>query len=184
MKPVTALSRLSQVLDLFTEWSGRAVSWLCLLMMALTCVVVVMRYFLEIGSIALQESVTYLHAALFMLAAAYTLKRGGHVRVDIFYTRFSPRTQALVDALGSLLLLIPVCLFILWSSWDYVAGAWAVRETSTESAGLPWIYVLKSLLIIMPITLILQGIAELIKNLLFYFDNGGSHTGETREGML
>ena len=182
------LEKLARAIDSFTEWTGRIISWLTLAMMALTCIVVVMRYFLETGSIALQESVTYMHALVFLLGAAYTLKRGGHVRVDILYQKFSPRIQALIDALGALFFLIPVCLLILIFSWDYVANSWEVREVSKETQGLPWVYLLKTLLLVMPITMLLQGIAEIIKNLLFFFKLGGDHTHdlqqEQQEGMV
>jgi len=181
---IRSLEKMAQYIDLFTEWTGRIIAWLTLGMMVLTCIVVVMRYFLETGSIALQEAVTYMHALVFLMGAAFTLKRGGHVRVDILYQKFSPRTQALVDALGTLLFLIPVCLLILIFSWDYVINSWEVREVSKEAQGLPWVYLLKSLLLVMPITMLLQGIAEIIKNLLFFFKLGGKHTGEQLEGMV
>ncbi|MEZ5530566.1 MAG: TRAP transporter small permease subunit [Porticoccaceae bacterium] len=181
---IRALDSLARAIDCFTEWTGRLIAWLTLAMMLLTCAVVVMRYFLETGSIALQESVTYLHSLLFLMGAAYTLKRGGHVRVDILYQRFSPKTQALIDAIGTLLFLIPVCLLILLLCWDYVANSWAIREVSKEARGLPWVYLLKSLLLIMPVTLLLQGLAEFIKNTLFFFGLGGTHVGEQQEGMV
>ena len=181
---IQILEKLARGIDCFTEWTGRIIAWLTFAMMALTCTVVVMRYFLETGSIALQESVTYMHALVFLLGAAYTLKRGGHVRVDILYQKFSPRTQALIDALGALFFLIPVCLLILIFSWDYVASSWKVYEVSKETQGLPWVYLLKTLLLIMPVTMLLQGIAEIIKNLLFFFKLGGDHTGEQQEGMV
>lgn len=178
------LESLARGIDCFTEWTGKLVAWLTLAMMALTCLVVVMRYFLQSGSIALQESVTYLHALVFLLGAAFTLKRGGHVRVDIFYQHYSPRIKALVDALGGLLFLIPVCLLILLFCWEYVENSWAIREVSKEAKGLPWVYLLKTLLIVMPVTLLLQGIAELIKNLLFFFGLTQIQTIEHQEHLL
>lgn len=154
-------------IDWFTEVSGRAIAWLTLAMMAITCAVVVMRYVLGASAIALQESVVYLHAAVFMLGAAFALKRDGHVRVDILYRRLSPRAQALIDFAGGLLFLIPVCALIFWLSWDYVLNSWTTRETSSESTGLPWVYALKTLMLVMPATLLAQGIAEILRNLLF-----------------
>ena len=94
-------------IDRFTELTGRALSWLTMLMVALVVAIVVGRYFLGLGSIALQESVTYLHAMVFMLGLAFTLKRGGHVRVDIFYRNYSVRRRALVDLIGGILFLVP-----------------------------------------------------------------------------
>jgi TRAP-type mannitol/chloroaromatic compound transport system permease small subunit len=127
----------------------------------------VLRYGFDSGSIALQESVTYMHAMLFMLGAAYTLRQNGHVRVDIFYQRFSRRGRAWVDLLGTLVLLIPVCLFILSSSFDYVADAWSVKEGSREAGGLPYVYWLKSVILLMPLLLLLQGLIWLLRNGLF-----------------
>lgn len=168
---------LARLIDRFTDTTGAVIAWLSLALVITTFAVVVMRYVFGTGSIALQESVTYLHAALFMLAMGYTLKQGGHVRVDVFYRRFSPRTRALVDIAGGLLFLLPVSILILVFSWDYVGNSWAIRETSGDANGLPWVYLLKTLLLIMPVTLILQGIAEILNNLLFVLGHGG-HTSE------
>ena len=107
-----------------------------------------------------------MHAALFLIGAAYTLKHQGHVRVDIFYHRFSPRLQAWVDLFGTLLLLLPVCLFIFVVSWDYVAQSWALHEGSREAGGLNGVYLLKSLILVMAGLLLLQGLAMAIRNLL------------------
>jgi TRAP-type mannitol/chloroaromatic compound transport system permease small subunit len=158
---------LALSIDHFTEWTGRIIAWLTLAMVALTCAIVLMRYFFETGSIALQEAVTYLHAVVFLAGAAFTLKRKGHVSVDIFYQNFSPRTQAVIEILGALFFLLPVCLLILIFSWDYVASSWAINESSREAGGLPWLYLLKTLLLLMPATIMLQGLSEVIKNILF-----------------
>ena len=112
------------------EWVGKTISWLTLFMVITTFVVVILRYAFDIGWIALQESVSYMHALVFMLGTAYTLKHNGHVRVDIFYQRCSVKTQAWIDCIGTLLLLMPVTGFIIWSSWGYVADSWAVQESS------------------------------------------------------
>jgi TRAP-type mannitol/chloroaromatic compound transport system permease small subunit len=135
-------------------------------MVAMVMTVVVTRYFLSVGSIALQESVTYLHCMIFMLGLAFTLKNDAHVRVDIFYRNFSLRTQALVNLAGTLLFLMPVCGLLVFTSWDYVLASWAIGETSVENNGLPFVYGLKILMLLMPATLILQGSAEIIRNAL------------------
>jgi TRAP-type mannitol/chloroaromatic compound transport system permease small subunit len=160
------LSGLVRRIDRFTEVSGRLLSWLTIAMVVLVVVVVVTRYFLEMGSIALQESVTYLHATVFMLGLAFTLKRGGHVRVDIFYRNYSERTKALVNLIGGLLFLTPFCVLIFVSSWDYVLASWAILEASSENDGIAAIYLLKTLMLVMPVTLLLQGIAEILRALL------------------
>lgn len=142
------------------------ISWLTLLLVALVISVVLFRYFLGIGSIAIQESVSYVHAIIFMLGLAYTLQRDGHVRVDIFYREFSARRKALVDLLGTALFLLPFCGLILFSSWDYVMASWSIKETSSETDGIAAVYLLKTLMIIMPATLALQGIAQIIESIL------------------
>jgi len=160
------LERIAGFIDGLNEWTGRLIAWLTLAMVLITCTVVVLRYAFDLGWIAMQESVTYLHALVFMLGAAYTLKHDGHVRVDILYRKLSPRGQAWVDLLGALLLLLPVCGFIFWVSWDYVAASWSLLEGSRDAGGLPLVYLLKSAIPAMAALLILQGIAQALRNLL------------------
>lgn len=171
-------------IDSFTDLTGRAVSWLTLLMVVLTVVIVVLRYYFESGSIALQESITYLHGVVFMLGIAFTLQRGGHVRVDIFYRGFSAQKKALVDFIGGILFLLPVCLLIFIFSWDYVMASWAIGETSEERSGIAGIYLLKTLLLLMPATLILQGIAETLRNLLVLLNKSDVAVADHIEPML
>ncbi|UTF58955.1 TRAP transporter small permease subunit [Gilvimarinus sp. DA14] len=147
-------------LDVITEWTGRGCAWLTLLMVLATLAVVLVRRFLGLGSIGLQESVIYMHAAVFLLGAGYALKHSEQVRVDIFYRRFTPRTRAWVDALGTLLFLLPLCVFTAAISWSYVLGSWQVGEISTDAGGLPFVYLLKSLLLLFSASLLLAGLAE------------------------
>ncbi len=149
------IERLGNVLNVF--------------MIALVCVVIIVvigRYFFDIGSIALQELTTYLHATIFMLGISYTLKHDEHVRVDIFYRNFSEKRQALVNVIGGLMFIFPMSIFIGWSSWDYVLASWSIMETSTENNGLPFIYLLKTVMLIMPFLLAIQGLITVAKNLL------------------
>ena len=125
---------------------GRTVAWACLLVVVVQFTVVVMRYVFGLGSIWLTETIIYGHAALFMLASAWTLREGGHVRVDIFYADAGPRRRALIDLCGALLLLLPFMLVLLWFALPYVARSWAILETSRETSGLPWVYLLKTLI--------------------------------------
>jgi TRAP-type mannitol/chloroaromatic compound transport system permease small subunit len=159
------LHRLSLALGRVALVVGQLAAWLALLLVLVTFAVVVLRYLFATGSIAMQESILYLHASLFLLGAAYTLKRDGHVRVDIFYRDFSPRRKALVDLLGTLLLLLPVCGFLLWVSLDYVASAWSLREASPETGGLPFVYLLKTLIPVAAGLLIVQGLSQALDNL-------------------
>lgn len=160
------LLRTSQLIDSLNEKIGIAVSWLTLFMVIITFIVVVLRYLFNIGWIAMQESITYMHAIVFMLGAAYTLKHEGHVRVDILYRGMSSRAQAWANLLGTLFLLLPVCGFITYISWDYVAASWHVLETSQEAGGLPLVFLLKTVIMVMAVLMVLQGISIVIRNLL------------------
>ena len=154
-------------LDTFSRFTGRAVSWLTLVMVLVTFVVVIMRYVFDAGLIWLQESVTWMHAVVFMLGAAYTLQSEDHVRVDVFYRDMSARRRAFVDSAGVVLFLLPLCLFLAWQSWDFVAASWSLREASRESGGLPYPFVplLKSVLVLMPVMVGLQGVSLLLRSI-------------------
>ena len=171
--------RLVAALDALSETTGRAVAWLTLAMVLITFSIVVLRYAFNIGWIAMQESVTFLHATVFLLGAAYTLKHEGHVRVDIFYREMSPRARATVNLLGTLLLLMPVSVFILWTSWEYVLDSWSLREGSREAGGLPGVFVLKTTIPVMAVLLMLQGTAQALHAVMIL---AGIETGE-RESM-
>jgi TRAP-type mannitol/chloroaromatic compound transport system permease small subunit len=154
---------LSKFLDAFSIRVGHAVSWLTLLMVLVTFVIVVLRYVFGTGLIWLQESLTWMHAAVFMLGAAYTLQREEHVRVDIFYRKMTDKQRAWVNFLGVLIFVFPMCAFFVYESVDYVAASWSLREVSRNSGGLPYpaVPMLKSVLVIMPVAVALQGLALL-----------------------
>lgn len=162
---------------------GRAIAWLSLLMMLTTCAVVILRYGLEIGFIALQESITYMHAILFMLGVAYAFQNDAHVRVDILYRRFTPRTQAWINSFGGIVLLLPFCVFTTGISWDFFYSSWLIRETSSEASGIPAVYLLKLLIPLMAIGLFFQGTADVLRNLLLLMehqtDDDHPHHGPT-----
>ncbi len=153
-----------QWIDSLNEFLCKIVSWFTLTMVLLTFLIVVLRYGFNLGWIAMQESVMYLHAMVFLLGTAHTLRFNEHVRVDIFYRRFSPKKQAKVDIFGSLLLLMPVNIFIFMVSLEYVLRSWRVMEESQEAGGMPAVFLLKSLILIFPLTMLLQGIAETVRN--------------------
>jgi TRAP-type mannitol/chloroaromatic compound transport system permease small subunit len=144
----------------FIAISGKAVAWLTLVMVILTVGIVFLRYGLNLGWIWLQESVTYLHAAVFMLVSAWTLQDDGHVRVDIFYRDRPERHKAFVNLAGTLLFLVPFCIFLLTVAWDYVFASWSLLEGSREPGGLPLVYLLKSLIVLLPGMLLLQAICN------------------------
>ena len=163
---MSLLAETQKRFDQVSEWTGKIISWFVLYMVLITFVIVVMRYVFNVGSIALQESVIYAHALVFLLGAAFALKHNQHVRVDIFYHRMSPKKRAWVDLFGTLFFLIPVSLFIITSSYEYVADAIELRESSREAGGLPWVYLLKSQIIVMSALLLIQAASEILRNAL------------------
>ncbi|AEP28903.1 TRAP transporter small permease subunit [Brumicola nitratireducens] len=163
MSVVGTVSSVSAAIDIINKKIGEWVSYFTFLMAAITFVVVILRYGFNLGWIAMQESIVYLHAAVFLLGSAYTLQHDGHVRVDVFYRRFSDKHKALVNLVGTLFFLLPVMLFITLVSWHYVLESWQTLEGSMESGGLPFLYVLKSFILLFSITMLLQGISEVIK---------------------
>lgn len=157
------MSVLADRIDRLNVAIGRTVAWLVLAVVLLQFTLVVARYLIGIGSIWLTETVIYAHAMLFMLAAAWTLQAGGHVRVDIFYADASARTKARVDLVGALLLLLPFMLVLLWLSVPYAARSWSILEHSQEASGLPLVFVLKTLIPLFALLMALQGIAQAIR---------------------
>ena len=151
-------------LDNASERLGRSLSWLIMAMMLIQFLIVVLRYAFSFNSIPMQESVMYMHAVVFMLAAAWTLKHDGHVRVDIFYRAMTPKRKALVDLCGILFLLLPVMVFVILSSTGYVSKSWRILEGSPDSGGIPGIFLLKTLIPLFAGLMILQALVEVVKN--------------------
>jgi TRAP-type mannitol/chloroaromatic compound transport system permease small subunit len=163
---VVVSPRIVAVADLIDRASaaiGRAAAWLGLVVVLVQFAVVVLRYAFGIGSIWLSESIIYGHASLIMLAAAWTLREGGHVRVDVFYAEASPRARAWIDLAGALLLLLPFMLALAWLSLPYVARSWAILEASRETSGLPAVFLLKTLIPIFALLMAMQGVAQAIR---------------------
>jgi TRAP-type mannitol/chloroaromatic compound transport system permease small subunit len=165
--PTSNNNNLCNLIDRLATAVGNGASWLTLLMVVVAFVIVVLRYAFGIGVIWMQESLTWMHAAVFMLGAAYTLNADEHVRVDIFYREMSVRRKAWVDLGGVLVFLFPLCVFLMVESWGYVSASWSIGETSRNSGGLPFpaVPVLKSMLIIMPVAVSLQGLSILLKSI-------------------
>ena len=142
---------------------GRFAAWLVLVVVLLQFALVVARYMFGLGSVWLTETVIYAHAALFMLAAAWTLRAGGHVRVDVFYAEATARTRAWIDLVGALLLLLPFMLVLMWLSVPYAARSWTILEHSQEASGLPLVFLLKTLIPLFALLMALQGVAQAIR---------------------
>jgi TRAP-type mannitol/chloroaromatic compound transport system permease small subunit len=156
---------LADRIDRLTTAIGRAAAWLALAIVLLQFALVVARYVFGFGSIWLTETVVYANAALFLLASAWTLRSGGHVRLDVFYAQASARAKAIVDLIGALLLLLPFAAVLLWLSLPYAARSWAILERSQETSGLPLVFVLKSFIPAFALLMALQGIAQAIRAL-------------------
>jgi TRAP-type mannitol/chloroaromatic compound transport system permease small subunit len=166
MSLIDSVSSVSFIIDTINKKIGEWVSYFTFLMAAVTFTVVVLRYGFNLGWIAMQESVVYLHAAVFLLGSAYTLQHDGHVRVDVFYRGFSRKRKALVNLIGTLFLLLPMMVFITAVSWHYVFESWQTLEGSMESGGLPFLYMLKSFILLFSLTMFFQGVSEALKQTL------------------
>jgi TRAP-type mannitol/chloroaromatic compound transport system permease small subunit len=159
------LHALADRIDRFTAAIGRAAAWLALAIVVLQFALVVARYVFGLGSIWLSETVIYANAALFLLASAWTLCAGGHVRVDVFYAHAAARTRARIDLFGSLLLLLPFALTLFLLSAPFAARSWSILERSQESSGLPLVFLLKTLIPVFAALMALQGGAQAIRAL-------------------
>ncbi len=177
---------MAEWIDRVSRTTGRIAAWLTLALVLVTVTVVVMRYAFDAGYIWMQELVVWLHAVVFMLGAAYTLLHDEHVRVDVFYREMTPQRRALVDLAGTLLLLLPLTAFIFVYSWDYVIGSWQIREGSRQARGLPFpaTSLMKTLLLLMPALVALQGLATILRALaVLRGGEGTTVTHDDRQGL-
>jgi TRAP-type mannitol/chloroaromatic compound transport system permease small subunit len=165
------LHNLTVVIDKISELTGKISSWFVVLMVLITCLVVIMRYILGLGSVLLQDIVLYLHASLFLLGASFAFKRDSHVRVDIFYRDLSNKNKSVINLVGNLVLLQPLCLVIFLYSWGFVEFSWQIMESSPEPDGLPFVYIQKTLLLLMSFFLWIQSISEILKSLILLRDD-------------
>ena len=160
------IAGLADGIDRLTAAVGRLATWCSLCSVVAELAVVAMRYLFGLGSIGLQESVLYAHAALIMLAAARVLQVDGHVRVDIFYTRAAPRSRALIDLFGAIVFLLPLAIVLMLVAVPYVERSWSIFEGSPQPSGLPFVYLLKTLIPLFAVLLGLQGLAQAIRAVL------------------
>lgn len=159
------LMRLGRMLDRINAAVGAAVMWLAVGMVVIQFGIVVLRYVFGMSFIFVSELELYLHAALFMLGAGYTLLHDGHVRVDIFYGSQSPRRKAAIDLLGTVIFLIPSCVAILVYTWSFVRKSWEIGEGAISVGGIPASYLLKTLITAFAVLLLVQGLALALRNL-------------------
>ena len=160
------MKKTIQRIDFVNNKLGVFTAYLIFPMIIITFLVAFMRYALDLGSIAFQEIIIYLHAIVFSFGAAYTLKDDNHVRVDIFYSNFGKKAQKNINLIGTFFLLIPTCALIIITSWDYVISSILLLESSKEAGGLPILYILKTYILFLSITLFFQGVSEILKNVV------------------
>lgn len=157
------MGKLADILDGISRVTANLVQWLALAMVLVQFAIVVGRYVFGVNSIAVQESVLYMHSALFMLGAAYTLLVDKHVRVDVFYAGWEDEGQRRLNIFGHLLLLMPSMLVLLYWSWPSVASSWRILEGPISVGGIKAVFLLKSLIPAFCILLMLQSLSLLIR---------------------
>ncbi len=165
-----SLRSVARAIDAFQERVGRAVAWLMFLMVVIVFGDVVLRYAFNRSYVWTQELEWHMFGVVYLLAAGYTMLYDEHVRVDILYSRFSPRKKAWFDFVLLFVFFLPSCLAILYTTWPFVKASFAVNEGSPDPGGIPARWVLKSVILVGFGLLILQGISQAIKN--FYVGMG------------
>ena len=159
-----ALVSVVRVIDTLSEWSGRIFCWLIIPLMVGTTYEVFARYVFNAPTIWAYDLSYMLYGSHFMLGAAYTLLKGGHIRTDIFYQNWSPRTRGLVDALLYLLLFFPGMIFFFWMGGQEGWHSWQIGERSDASPWRPVVYPLKLVIPVTALLILVQGVSEFIKS--------------------
>jgi TRAP-type mannitol/chloroaromatic compound transport system permease small subunit len=184
--PILPMSRLEKFLNSVQTFAGHTTAVLTLLMVCLVAYNVIMRYAFNTGSIALQEMEWYLFSAAFLLGAGYVLREEGHVRIDIFYAKFSRRTKAWVDIVGTILFLLPFSALVVYYSWSFTEYSFNIGERSNDPGGLPLTFIVKAMIPLSFILLLLAGISLILRNvtILRGKDTPGTPEGELPGGAL
>jgi TRAP-type mannitol/chloroaromatic compound transport system permease small subunit len=159
------MRELARRIDRLQDRFGRGVSWMMLAMVVVVFGDVLSRYLFRTTYVFVQELEWYLFGASYLLAAGYTLLFDEHVRVDIVYSKLSPRKKAWFDLVLFLLFFFPSCLLVIYTAWPFVRNSWAVWEGSPDPGGIPGRWALKSMIIVGFAFLLLQGLSETIKRL-------------------
>jgi TRAP-type mannitol/chloroaromatic compound transport system permease small subunit len=157
------LLRIAAAIDALNAAIGRRMAWLIVFCTAISATTATLRYTLDWGSNALLEAQWFMFGLVFLFCSPWTLREGGHVRIDILSSRLPPVARAWIDILGGLLFLLPVCLLIAIDSWNFFLIAYQTREASSNPGGLIW-WPIKLAIPIAFILLSLQGASEIIKN--------------------
>ena len=178
---MTFLRSVCRWIDTLNTWVGRGVSWVTFIVVAVVFVDVVMRYAFNTSFVFVQELEWHLFAFIFLLGAGNTLLKDGHVRVDIFYQRLSPKNRAWINLMGVIFFLIPGCYMIIATSSKFVHNAWNVMEGSPDPGGIPYRYLIKACIPAGFVLVLLQGISLGIKSFLTII--GKEPGGKEPEGL-
>ena len=163
------LDRTAEIIDRINEWIGRKISWLTSLLVLVICGDVVMRYFFNTSSAGVFELEWHIFAVIFLLGAAYTLKHDKHVRVDVFYGRFTAKQKAWVNLTGTVLFLLPFCIVVISSSYKFVENSFRFQESSPDPGGLPARFIIKSTITIGFFLLLMQSISLIFRSIVTIF---------------
>ena len=154
------------MIDRISAWSGKLFAWSVVLLTLLVCVDVTMRYILNMPNQWVFDVAYILYGLLFMMAGAYTLSRNGHVRADMMYRSFQPRTQAWFDLVLYIVFFIPGISALVYAGIEFTQISWAMKEVSSvTSSGVP-VYPYKLVIPVAGGLLLLQGVAEIIRCVL------------------
>jgi len=162
------LKHFTRLVDMLNEFVGRSVSWLNLGLVLLVCIDVVRRFLFERTDAWIMELEWHMFAMVFLLGAGYTLKENKHVRVDLFYSNFSEKNKSLINIVGGIVLLMPLCILLLIISIKYSYSSYLIGEGSPDPGGMPYRFVIKSMIPIGIFLLLLQGLAETVKAYIVY----------------
>ena len=165
------MDKFITVVDKLNDWVGKSVSWLTLLLVLLVCFDVVRRFFLNRTDAWIMELQWHMFGMIFLLGAAYTFKESKHVRVDLFYAEFDPKNKALLNIIGGTTLLIPLCVLLIYVTIGYAHDSYLLDEISPDPGGLPYRFLVKSMIPIAMVLLLLQAIAEVFRSIKSYKTN-------------
>jgi TRAP-type mannitol/chloroaromatic compound transport system permease small subunit len=171
---------VADLIDGINEWVGRGVSWVTLLLVLVVFVDVVMRYLFATSFVFTQELEWHLFSFVFLMGAGYTLLKDGHVRVDILYQRLGPKGKAAVNLVGVVFFLIPGCYMVIATSWDFVGSSLEVMEGSPDPGGVPYRFIVKSLIPLGFSLLLIQGVSLGLRSLLVLMGEEAGEPGEER----
>ena len=153
-------------LEQFIKWVGYVAATALALLIALVVYDALMRYLFQSGSIALQELEWHLFDVVIMLGIAYTLQRASHVRVDIFYDQYSDKVRHIINIIGILFFILPFSLLLIYVGFDFVLLSFEQLEASSDPGGLPYRFIVKSLMPLAFVLLIVQSLSEVYKEFI------------------